>query len=234
MTTDPQFRFPAPDLDQREKKRSAWTTCLIGCLAAVGVMLICVALVGFWVMRNWRGWAADAMSQVVDQGVNEMQLPDDEKQEIKVQANRVIDALRDGSLSGEQAGRILERFLQSPLMPAFVVLAADKQYLEKSGLSDEEKAEGRLALQRFANGVIKGKIPEQSVDAVLSHVADRAPGGEWELRQQVSDEDLRAALAEARSHADEANVPAEPEMFDPSDEIKKVIDEGMREQAELE
>jgi hypothetical protein len=234
MSTDPQFGYETHDTDHREKKRSAWTTCLIGCLAAFGVMLICVALVGFWVMRNWRGWAADAMSQVVNQGIDEMQLPDDEKQEIKVQANRVVDALRDGSLSGEQAGGILERFLQSPLMPAFVVLAADKQYLEKSGLSDEEKAEGRVALQRFANGVIAGTIKEQSVDAVLTHVADRSAGGEWELRDQVSDEDLRAALAAAKTHADEAGIPAEPEAFDPSDEIKKVIDEGMREQAERE
>jgi hypothetical protein len=234
MTTDPQFGYETRDPNQQEQKRSAWTTCLIGCLAAFGVMLICIALVGFWVMRHWRGWAADGLAQVVDQGINATQLPDDEKQEVKVEVNRVVEALRDGRLSGEQAVKIFDRLMTSPLMPAFVVLAADRMYFEKSGLSDDEKAEGRITLQRFARGTIDGKIPEASMDSVLTHVADRKADGSWEPRENVSDEDLRAALAAAKSHADEAQIPAEPEAFDPSDEIKKVIDEGMRPQAEVE
>jgi hypothetical protein len=234
MASDPRFGFDDADPHAPDRKRSKWTTCLIGCLAVFGVILICLALVGFWIVRSWHGWAADGLSQVIEQGIDASQLPAEEKRELKIQGKRITEALRDGKLSGEQAVAMVEKLIHSPLMPAFVVLAADKQYLEKSGLSDDEKAEGRITLQRFARGTIDGKFPEQSIDSVLSHVADRRGDGNWKFRERVSDEDLRAALAEAKSHADEAGIPAEPEAFDPSDEIKKVIDEALRPKAEAE
>jgi hypothetical protein len=61
----------------------------------------------------------------------------------------------------------------------------------------------------------------------MEHIADRQGGGGWQMRQQVSDADLRAFFEAAKSAADTAQIPAEPEDFDPSDEIKKLIDEAM-------
>ena len=112
-------------------------------------------------------------------------------------------------------------------MPTIIVGAIDQHYLQRSGLSAEEKAEGRLTLQRFARGAIDKKIDEQGIDAVMAHVADRQPNGEWRLRQQISDQDLRAALTEAKARADAAEIPAEPEAVDPSDELKRIIDESL-------
>jgi hypothetical protein len=87
--------------------------------------------------------------------------------------------------------------------------------------------EGRITLKRFARGVVDKKIDEKGVDAVMAHVADRQDGGDWKLRQSVSDADLKAALAEAKAKADEAGVAAQPEEIDPSDELKKIIDQYM-------
>jgi hypothetical protein len=105
----------------------------------------------------------------------------------------------------------------------------DAIYLERSGLSNEEKAEGRLTLQRYVQGVVEGKIKQEDVDSVMSHVADRN-GKQWKLRQRVSDADLRAALAEAKGQVEVAEIPAEVEItVDPSDEFKKAIDEALGE-----
>ena len=106
------------------------------------------------------------------------------------QVDRVGKAFRDGKITLQQSGMIIQRVMESPLMPTLVVGAVDKQYFEKSGLSEEEKTEGRLALKRFARGVIDGKIKEPGIDAVMIHVADRDPNGQWKLHQQVSDADL--------------------------------------------
>ena len=122
---------------------------------------------------------------------------------------------------------IIQKVMQSPLMPTLVVGAVDKQYFASSGLSEDEKAEGRLTLKRFARGVIDKKIDDKGIDKVMSHIADRQSNGSWRLRPQVSDADLRAALAAAKAEADEAGIAAQPEKIDPSDELKKIIDESM-------
>jgi hypothetical protein len=70
------------------------------------------------------------------------------------------------------------------------------------------------------------------MDSVMMHVADRKDDDHWELRQRVSDEDLRAALAEAKARADEAGVDEAPPKVDPSDEIKRIIDESLNEKVE--
>lgn len=224
MATDPRFDVYPDQMNQAEKKRSKWHGCLIGCLVVLGVVMVVGILTTIWIARNWRGWAADFSSQVIGQILNESSLPAEEKAEVKAQVDRVTTAFREGKISLEQAGKIIEKVMQSPLMPAMIVAAVDKQYIAKSGLSEEEKADGRKVLKRFTRGMIDKKIKEQGIDAVMAHIADRQPNGQWEPRQQVSDADLKAALAEAKSQADAAGVPDEPENFDPSDEFKKIID----------
>ena len=120
--------------------------------------------------------------------------------------------------------------MESPLMPSFVVMAVERKYFDRSKLSDEEKAEGRQALKRFARGVFDSKIKDKGIDSVMAHVADRGPNGQWELRQAVSDEELRAALSEAKAQADAANIPPAPENIDPSDEVKRIVDEALNQQ----
>jgi 2-hydroxychromene-2-carboxylate isomerase len=113
-------------------------------------------------------------------------------------------------------------------MPMIVVMAVDKHYFDRSGLSDEEKKQGRVALQRFARGVFDKKIDEKGIDSVMMHVADRQGQGNWELRAHVSDQDLRAALAAAKARADEAGIGESPQNVDPSDEMKRIIDESLQ------
>jgi 2-hydroxychromene-2-carboxylate isomerase len=120
--------------------------------------------------------------------------------------------------------------VESPLMPLFVVMAIERNYFDHSKLSDEEKAEGRQSLKRFVRGAFDEKIKEPGIDSVMSHVADRRGDDRWHLRQSVSDEELRAALAEAKKQADEAGIPDAPENIDPSDEVKRIIDESLKQQ----
>ena len=46
----------------------------------------------------------------------------------------------------------------------------------------------------------------------------------------ATDAEIRAFLAAAKAEADKANIPEEPVEFDPSDEIKRIIDKAMGEQ----
>ena len=234
MANDPRFDVFPDEVGETTKKRSKWTTCLIGCLGVLGVMMVLIIIAGVWVSRNWKEWASDFSTQAITQVIDSSDLPAEEKGEVKIQVERVTKGFRDGSVSTEQVGMIIQKIVQSPLMPALVVAAIDKRYIEKSGLSDDEKAQGRVALTRFARGVIDEKIGQQGIDAVMAHVADKQPDGKWRLRQQVTDADLRAAMAEAKKFADDAGLPAEPEKIDPSEEFKRIIDGVMNPAAEVE
>jgi hypothetical protein len=229
MATDPRFEIEPAEYSGAQERRSKWASCLIGCLVVLGVLMVVGIFVAVWVGRNWRDWLASASSQAINQALNESELPQPEKAEVKQQVDRVTKAFRDGRISMEQTGKIIEKVMKSPLMPAIVVAAVDKQYIAKSGLSEDEKAQGRVTLKRFTRGLIDEKIKEAGFDAVMSHVADAQPNGGWEAREKVTDEDVRAALAEAKSQADAAGIPEEPENFDPSDEFKKIIDEELKE-----
>jgi hypothetical protein len=226
MASDPRFDV-LPNEGQAPKQRSKWATCLIGCLAVFGVIFLLVIIAVFWFSRNWRSLAANFGSDAMTQAVDASDLVPQEKADMKVQIDRVATAVRDNKITMEQFGTIFKKVQESPLMPLIVVMGVDKAYLTKSGLSEDEKMQGRIALKRFARGAIDKKIDKEGIDAVMSHVADRRPNGEWRMRQQLSDAELRAALAEAKARADTANVPAEPEDFKPSIELKRIIDEAM-------
>jgi hypothetical protein len=226
MVTEHRFEIE-PGQSEERRQRSKWANCLIGCLIVLGIAMVIAIVLGIWVARSFRGWAADFGSQAINQQIDASDLPAQEKVEVKEQVDRVKRAFADGSIPMKKAGEIIQKLMESPLMPTLVVAAVDKQYFDKSGLSNDEKAEGRITLKRFARGAVDKKIDEKGVDAVMGHVADRGSNGGWELRQRVSDADLKAALAEAKAKADEAGVAAQPGEIDPSDELKKIIDQYM-------
>lgn len=227
MDTEHRFEILPGEYAEPKKPRSKWATCLIGCLITFAVFMVLMIILGIWVARNIRTWAADFGSQAVNRAIEQSDLPPQEKIEVKEQVDRVGSAFRDGRISMEQAATIVEKVMKSPLMPALVVSAMNIHYIERSGLSNDEKKEGRVSLERFTRGMIQGKIPNEGMDKVMMHVADRRGGGDWRLRQKVSDADLRLALNEAKAQADAAQIPAEAESFDPSDEFKRIIDEAL-------
>jgi hypothetical protein len=197
-------------------------------------MGVIVGLAVYWLSQNWRGVTSDLLTAVVGGAIDASELPAEEKQEIKIQVDRLAQAFRNRQITDEQMAQIAEQIMESPLVTTIIVSTVDRAYFEKSGLGDEEKAEGRKTLQRFLRGSIDGTIEKDSMDAVLAHVADRQPDGSWQLRNRVTDEQLRAFLAAAKAKADEANVPEEPEVFDPSDEVKRIIDEALNDPVQVD
>jgi hypothetical protein len=227
MSTDARFEVLPNQATGEKQPRGFWGNCLIGCLVIFGVLVVIGILATVWIYRNAPKWVADVSSAAVNQFISESDLPPEEKNQMREQAARVTNALRDRKISMGEYGIILQGVMESPLMPVLVVGAVDRQYLQRSGLTEEEKTEGRLSLKRFARGVVDKKIDEKGRDAVMQHVADHDGEGHWQLRSVVSDQDLRAALTEAKAQADAAGIEADPKDVDPSDELKKIVDKAL-------
>lgn len=214
------------EIEPAPRKRGP-SGCFAGCMVAFLVMVLIVVLAGYWLSQNWRGLAGTVAAQAIEGMIDQSQLPEQQKVELKAQVRRVTDGFREGTISDEQLQRVVEGFLKSPLMSVLLVEAVEAKYFPSSGLSDEEKAAGRQALGRFSSGLMNEQIEQQAIDQVIAPIADRDTEGNWQLRDQVTDDQLRAFLDGAKAKADEAGVPEELEPIDPSDELKKIIDEAL-------
>jgi hypothetical protein len=225
--TDPRFDPDYGQPAETKKKRNPWATCLIGCLIVILIMVVLGVLAAIWVARNFRGLAADVGSSVAKNIIDQSALPQQEKADINIQIDRLATAVRENRISMEQGQRLVDNLVNSPLMTSFMVSAIEKSYFAKSGLSEEEKTEGRITLQRFISGMINKSIGEQAIDNAMQHVATKDANGHWNIRQRLTDADLRAFLAAAKQAADDAGVPEKPPAFDPSDEFKRIVDEAL-------
>ena len=211
-----------PEQPYREKSKSGG--CLKGCLIAAVVFLVAILLLGIWVSNNWQRWAADLASEVLNQMIDDSELPGPEKVEVKEQVARLTDGFRDGNISGDQLGTIMELILDSPLFTSVIVASIEKKYIEPSGLEDAEKEEGRVALRRFVRGMISHKISEDDFEEAMSKIADKQPDDEWQMRESVTDEQLRELIQLVKENSDAAEIPAEVEEVDHSEEIRRIID----------
>ncbi|BBO32990.1 hypothetical protein [Lacipirellula parvula] len=236
MANDPQqFRVqddrfegeayaPAPP-----KKRSAFATCLTGCLIAFVVMLVLGAIAIWWAYKNIGTLAASLGSTFAKEVINQTELPAEEKADINFQIDRLATAAKDGKVSGDQIESFFTELVESPLLTTLVMSVIDKKYITPSGLSDEEKAEARVTIQRFMRGSIDKKITQAQMNKAMEPVSTKDKNGNVQLKNQVTDDELRAFLTNAKADADAAGVPAEVPEVDPSDEFKRLVDKTLEE-----
>lgn len=234
MANDPQqFRVQDDRFDdtaspaEPPKKRSALATCLTGCLIVFVVVIILLLIVSWWIYRNLATWTGDFAKAAI----SETELPPEEVRDISVQIDRLSAAANDGKLSLAQFFTFVQEFAQSPLMTTLIVSAVDKQYITPSGLSDEEKTEARVTIQRFMRGLLDNKITQAQFDKAMEPVGTKKSDGTFEMKKQVTDDELRQFLTNAKTDADAAEIPQDVPAVDPSDEFKRLVDKTLEEGA---
>ena len=213
------------------ESQSQGTGCLWGCLITTAVLLSLAATGSWFVAQNWRGWAGTVVRGVLEQTLDDTTLPEEEKIQIQEQVDRVVIAFEEGRLTEAQVERMMIDLAESPLAGTVIAFSIERKYFDVSGLSEEEKQEGRTTLQRCVRGWMDGLLTEEDVEAVLSHIGTKDAEGNWDLHDEVSDEDLRAFLADAKERADTAGVAETVEEVDPSEEIKRIVDAALNPEA---
>ena len=123
-----------------------------------------------------------------------------------------------------------QSFAESPLMSLIYVYAAEKQYLEPSGLSDEEKADAKLVLSRLIRGVTEEKVDMDGVDEALEPITLQKTNNQRQLKPTLSDEEVREFIANCKQIADDAGVSEEHVDVNVSDTVKQLVDETLGEE----
>jgi len=223
--------FESQDQDVVPKKEglSGCAIAGIGCAVIVVLGLIVAVIFGFWVAQNGRELATDLAVSAMKEGLNELEVPDDQRQRMHARIDEVGQQFKDGKLELQQVGAIVEKLSKSPILPAGVSLFVKRVYIRDSGLDEEEKAAAHIAIQRFSRGVIDSSIPEAKREAVLDMISTKDMNGNRQFQQKLSDDELRAFIKAVAETADEAGVPTEVPEINFADEFDKAIDEALDE-----
>lgn len=216
----------------RQTRRGNW---LIGCGIALAVVLLLLIGAGVFIAVKWRDFAASGMSSGMTQLIAEMPIDDAEKAETQLVVDDFIERFRTGAISLEQLGRVIEQVAESPVLPAGVAMGVGNAYFKDSGLSEEEKVDGRLQLTRLAYGLADETVDTNELRVILAPL--RADPGDTEViqfdlqgqnirmkvPQNTTDEELREFIEAARASADSNGLPETPPPFDLSGELDAAI-----------
>jgi hypothetical protein len=110
-----------------------------------------------------------------------------------------------------------------------VVYGARKQYIDPSGLSEEEKLNANLQMERLARGVFEKKIDIDELEDAVDEIAVRTREDQWQLRdpEVVDDKGLREMVGKITTLVDEKEIPAEHFEVDVAAEVAEAIDRGL-------
>ena len=234
---DPQHAYVAPAGQVDEPKRSNWTGCLVGCLIAFGVCAVLCAGVGYWTYSNMSTWIATVARQGIEAALEEANLPAEEETAILEQFDRVVDSYQAGEASLEDVGEIMENITKSDITGLITLQAIETKYLNSSGLSDEEKEEAKRTVMRVVRGAVEEKINEEELKKLTEHFliksdesAEALPGDMQDIqpddwKQSLTDDELRALLADAKELVNAKEIPDEDYEVQISSILRDAIDE---------
>lgn len=224
--------FESEDQDLLPKKKKGLSGCAIagiGCGVIVVLGLIAVAIGGWWVANNVREFGTDIAVTAMKEGLNELEVPDDQRKRMHARIDDIGQRFKDGEFEFEQVAAIFQKLSESPILPAGVSLFVKRVYIRDSGLDEEEKAAADIAIQRFSRGVIDNSISEAKREEVLDLISSKDMNGNRQFKQKLTDDELRNFIEAVTEAADEAGVPAEVPEINFADEFDEAIDEALGE-----
>lgn len=207
----------------KKKRRFGCGSCLLGCLGTAVLGVIVLAAGGWFAWSQWPGYVRSSLVAAVE----ESDLSAEDQQQIITQIDRVLDGYQAGELDFEQVVAVGEHLVNSRLFTLMMADAAHELYVKPSGLTDAEKESADRTLQRVARGVFDEAIDPDELEEPLDFISTKDFNGERELKESISDDDLRTMLAQCKRIADEARVPPKAARLDLGAEFKRVVDEAI-------
>jgi hypothetical protein len=200
-----------------------------GCLIAIIVSLAVVIGAGIYIASNFKHWAAEGVTLAMAVVIEESALPEEEKSEIIDILDQLKEDFQNDDITIEELGLILEAIPSCPALPIGMMIQFEASYVTASGLSDEEKIQANLTLNRFAQALSAGTISWEEAHEVSQPLTYVAADGKEKLKEpgEITDDEIREALAAAKQAADNAGIPGVKIAIDISDEFQKTIEEAI-------
>ncbi len=200
-----------------------------GCLIAVVVVVLIIVGAGIFVAKNFKSWAAEGITAAMSMMIEESDLPEVERTEIIEILNQVKEEYLAGDITIEELGHILEAMTSCPAIAMGIVIQFEASYVAISSLSDGEKNEATLALNRFAQGLTNGLIGWEEIEDIIAPISETDAEGKQTLKDpgSVTDDEILEALAAVKRAADNAGIAEELVEVDISESFRTTIEEAL-------
>ena len=197
-----------------------------GCLIAILVVVTIFVGGGIYVAKNYRIWAAKAVTFAMTAAINKSDLPLEEKAEITDILAMVKENYIAGDIELEELGTIFEAMANCPALAVGMVMQFEASYVIPAALRDDEKANARLHLNRFAQGLNNDSIGWGQLDEVTNPilVVNSEQNRDLKPPNQCSADEIRQVLANVKAAADQHSIPMQFVHIDISDEFLKTIE----------
>ncbi|QGJ70315.1 Hypothetical protein PBC10988_20100 [Planctomycetales bacterium 10988] len=206
------------------KKSGGWSWLLLGCLGFFVVFGIACCGAGLYFSMNAATLFKNQFAKIID----ETDLPEEDKRIMKEEVNRVAEMYDAGEIGFQDLPIIGEEIAKSPLLPLGIIIVLEQKYLNPSGLSEEEKTDGKRTLDRLARGVFEKKISEEEVKQIAEPITTQSGDGSFQPKDKVTDDELREFLNNAKTAVNEKNIPDEDYNINAGEEFRKAINRGIQ------
>ena len=197
----------------------------IGCSIVFLLGLVVVGVGSYFVMSNAKPWAAKAVVAGVEEGLKESDLSDKQKQEIMVRVEELSEDFASGELSFEALGQIGKEIVESrTIIAGGVEFIVSNTIEDKVDLDEEQKAEVKRLVQRMARGIAEEKLDNDDFRPLMDIVFDKTGENQYEVKDDLSKEDVTQFLVELEKMVDEAEIPDEPYEVDIASEIDRIVE----------
>jgi len=200
-----------------------------GCLIAIIVTLAVLIGAGIYIASNFKHWAAEGVTVAMALVIQESALPDDEQSEIIGILHQLKEDFQNDDITLEELGLILEAIPNCPALSIGMMIQFEASYVIPSTLSDEEKIEANLTLNRFAQGLSGGTISWEEAHEVSEPLTEIDAEGKQTLKEpgEITEDEIRQMLVAAKQASDTAGIPGAKIEIDTSDEFQKAIEEAI-------
>ena len=212
---------------QNNQSGGAWKKWAIGCSATSAIFIIAIMILVSVVKKNARNWGADFAEAGIVAVIDDSELSDADKQGMKLHVKRLTEGFKSGQITLEQLGAVADELAQRPLMHVGMVYFVQQGIVDPSKLSDDEKKQAKLDLQRYARGIYEETIDADSMETVADPIMTTDATGEKVLKENPTAEEIKLFLANVKKAADEAKIANEPYEIDLVKEFADVIDRGL-------
>jgi hypothetical protein len=222
MTEEQDLQTPVEQPQAKSGCSTGLKVVGIGCGTIILLILIVIGVL-YW---KGRDIAASIASKGVTHMIDQSGLPDEQKARLQDLAGGLIEEFKNNELTTEELAGIMMSFGESNLFPLMFIDAMGDGYINKSGLSEEEKEAGRLSVDRFVRGVAEEKIESRDTGEVLGVVIEQVGENQYRAKDSLTDKEVRSLIEKMNACSDSANIPQEPYVLDVAAEFEKVVQKG--------
>lgn len=210
--------------------KQAWRgrgNILVGCLAVLGVIVVLGIIAALVVWMNWRGWTASTMNAAMKAVVAETKLPAEQTGRINIQIDQLTDAFRNKDIGFEDLAKVAQAIENHPVLPVGMLEYVRLSHFQAAGITDEERAQGHLAVQRIQRALIEGQLVLKDLEPIIEPISQRDADGDLQPMQNPTAPQLRLFTEEATKKADELGIPNEPYYVDIAEQIESLINNAL-------